>query len=73
MLFIHVTVCTYMYEFLKVRGHDSNFLDSRSYLIEIGPTDPHMTLHVFGAIKFLMATDTDQDIQNKLALWFVLL
>ena len=52
---------------LKVGGHDNNFLDSLSHLIEIGPTDLRMTPNTFGAIKCHMATytdqDTDQDIQ----------
>ena len=50
---------------MKVGGHRSNFLDSLSQPFEIGPSDLRMTPNAFGAIKLLMATYTEQDIQKS--------
>ena len=50
---------------VKVGNYGGNFLVFLSHPIEIGPTDLHMTPNAFGAIKFLMATYTEQDIQKN--------
>ena len=63
--FTHRTVLERRLVTIKVRGHRSNFLDSLSQPFEIGPSDLRMTPDAFRAIKLLMATYTDLDIQKK--------